>query len=130
MSVFYQPPTKKQKISPTKSCPRGSISQTSQTTKSTDQEPVADNKDRDRSPSPDDEQSPYHYALHINPDIILCSTDPELPPNTSWQIEHDDSIKPNLFIVKKAAAAYSPSKWLEYHRTQTNDIARAADLLC
>jgi len=127
MSAFCQPPTKKQKISPSKSIARGSHTQQPPTTKATNQKP-------DTQPTTDDdddtEESPYHYALHINPDIIIHSTDPTLPANRAWwDIEHDASVQPNLFIVQKSASAYCAEKWLDHHSTKTDDIARAAALL-
>merc|ERR1712228_787461 len=77
----------------------------------------------------DDDDEEYFYNLHVNPNIILLSTDPSTPCNTNYDIEHGEDIKPNLFIVQKAKATYDPNVWLNYHLNTTNDIKRAHSLL-
>ena len=81
------------------------------------------NEDTAESP-----ESEYYYTLHINPKVILCSTDPDAPRNCDYDIEHEPNTKPNLFIVQKASSAYNASEWLQYHGHH-GDIERAAELL-
>ena len=108
MTTSDEPPRKKQKISPTKSIRRDYD---------------------DKKKQHEDEEEEFFYNLHVNPNIILLSTDPSTPCNTNYDIEYDEDIKPNLFIVKKAKKEYNPTVWLNYHLNECGDIKRAYELL-
>eukprot|EP01084_Bolivina_argentea_P165036 286810_1 len=103
------PPRKKQKISPIKSIPRG-------------------NDESKQKPMPDSKEEPFYYTLHLNPDIVLISTDPKVPVNHSFDLE-ETNTEPNLFIVKKTGNTYDADAWLKYHEHETKDIINAAHLL-
>eukprot|EP01084_Bolivina_argentea_P015501 29004_1 len=109
---IQEPPRKKQKIS-------------SNTSISPDNNENDSNETKEQA-TPDE---PYYYSLHIEPDIILVSTDPEVPCNTNFNIEFNTNSKPNLFIVKKTDSTYNESEWLNYHSNKTNDILNACNLL-
>jgi len=101
------------------------------TTTTTTQSPKNAEQDLEskRSDDDDDDDDIYFYTLHVAPHKILVSTDPSVPCNTDFDIEHDDNLKPNLFIVEKAVSTYNATEWLHYHEKQTHDIKRAAQLL-
>eukprot|EP01083_Nonionella_stella_P146556 461108_1 len=92
------PPRKKQKISPIKSIPRGN--------------------DESKQKPIESKEEPFYYTLHLNPNIVLISTDPKVPVNHSFDLE-ETNTEPNLFIVKKTGNAYDADAWLRYHEHET-----------
>eukprot|EP00484_Ammonia_sp_Unknown_P028005 CAMPEP_0197046540 /NCGR_PEP_ID=MMETSP1384-20130603/22241_1 /TAXON_ID=29189 /ORGANISM="Ammonia sp." /LENGTH=442 /DNA_ID=CAMNT_0042478357 /DNA_START=20 /DNA_END=1348 /DNA_ORIENTATION=- len=125
---FEPPPQKRLKVSPIKSisinhqqsAPHKPITRRAAEIKQTEQE----SKEKDK-----DKEDRYFYSLHLDSSVILLSTDPEVPCNTQWDIEHDEKIKPNLFIVQQAVPTYNAAEWLKYHLHESNDIENACALL-
>ena len=88
-----------------------------------------ENEDQDENED-DENNEQYFYSLHLNKNMIIFSTDPNVPCNTNFDIESNSA--PNLFIVKqtrKDLNCYNSFSWLNYHLNERNDIKKAASLL-
>ena len=129
MSAFQiqEPPRKKQRISPIKDITSNIT--TNDTNKAKKFEYPEKTEVKESKEKEVEEEEEYFYSLHLNKNMILFSTNPNVPCNTNFDIEPHENAKPNLFIVKKAENSYNSMEWLDYHLNKTNDIKDAAKLL-